>query len=180
MTSSRQSDGIMEIRRRLAGAHRIAIIGIGDELSPVDRLGMLAAREIEALNLPGVKVFLAGTVPESMTGPVKTYRPDRILLLDAAEMGRSPGTVTVLDPGIISAGLFSTHALPLPVVMDYLANETGAPVTLLGIQPDMAQTLNKNPKEEKSKGEKTDGERGLPGLTDLAHILRDVRTGSTT
>lgn len=172
MTSPEHSDNKREPCPRPAGAHRIAIIGIGDELSPFDRPGMRAAREIEAMNLPGVKVFLAGTVPESMTGPVKTFQPDRILILDAAEMGRPPGTVAVLDCGIITAGLFSTHSLPLPVVMDYLAKETGAMVTLLGIQPDLAPGYPGIPKGEKLKGEMTEGEKVLSCIrADLAGSL---------
>ena len=65
------------LRRRLDGALRIAIVGIGDELSPVDRLGMLAAHEIEKLHLPGIRVFFAGTMPESMTGTLRIFHPDQ-------------------------------------------------------------------------------------------------------
>ena len=62
------------LQRRVKGARRLAVVGIGDELIPADRLGMAAAREIEARHLPGVKVFFAGTVPESITGPIRRYR----------------------------------------------------------------------------------------------------------
>jgi len=162
--------GIKDLRLRLAGSSRVAVIGIGDELSPVDRLGMLAAKEIDALNLPGLKVFFAGTVPETMTGPVRIYRPDHIILLDAAEMGIAPGTAAVLVPETSNAGTFSTHALPLSVVMEYLEKETGAGVTLLGIQPD---------REELHHGAST-RERELLAkfVTDLAGVLRDARRSS--
>jgi hydrogenase 3 maturation protease len=122
---------------RVTGARRLAVVGIGDELNPLDRLGMFAAREIEHLHLPGVKVFLAGTVPESITGPLRRYRPEHVLFLDAAEMGEQPGTIEVIGPGEIRASLVSTHVLPLPVVMDYVEGEIGTDVTLLGIQPDL-------------------------------------------
>lgn len=155
------------LRSRLAGAGRIAVVGIGDELSPVDRLGMLAAREIDALNIPGIRVFFAGTVPESMTGPVRTYHPDHILLLDAADTGAPPGTLEILLPGTIRSGMFSTHALPLSVVMEYLSQETGAEVTLLGIQPDPAWLHN----------EIADRERGglNESLARLSDLLRSER-----
>ena len=67
---------------RLQSAGRIAIVGIGDELSPLDCLGMRTAREIEGLGLPGVMVVLAGVLPESMTGPLRLFRPDVVLFLD--------------------------------------------------------------------------------------------------
>ncbi|MDD4137201.1 MAG: hydrogenase 3 maturation endopeptidase HyCI [Methanoregula sp.] len=130
------------LRFRLGKALRIAIIGVGDELQPFDRLGMVAAKKIEQLHLEHVAVFLAATVPESVTGPVRRFRPDHTVFLDAADMGVQPGTIAVIDPKEIRAGLFSTHALPLPVVMDYIAHEIGTGVTLLGIQPDSTHPEN--------------------------------------
>jgi hydrogenase 3 maturation protease len=126
----------LHLREKLAGAHRVAVVGIGDPLNPSDRLGMLAAEAIEALRLPGVRVFLAGTVPESMTGPIRRARPDHVLFLDSAEMGASPGTVSIVEPEGIHATLFSTHVLPLSVLMEFLEKDAHTRVTLIGIEPD--------------------------------------------
>jgi len=125
--------------RRLKEARRIAVVGIGDEFSPVDRLGMVAAQEIAKLHLPGVTVFFAGTVPESMTGPLREYQPDHVLFLDSADMGAQPGTIDMIRPGRIKADLFSTHVLPLSVVMGYIEQDLKTSVTLLGIQPDLSR-----------------------------------------
>jgi hydrogenase 3 maturation protease len=124
------------LRLRLKDARRIAVVGIGDELQPFDRLGMVAAKRIDQVHLSHVRVFFAGTVPESITGPLRRFRPDHTLFLDAADMGVRPGTIAVIDPERIQASLFSTHALPLSVVMDYIEREIGTGVTLLGIQPE--------------------------------------------
>jgi hydrogenase 3 maturation protease len=124
------------LNRRLAGARRIAVVGIGDELLPNDRLGMLAAREIEQLNLSGVKVFFAGTMPESMTGPLREFHPDHILMIDAADMSSFPGTLAIIKPGRIQASLFSTHALPLSAVIEFIERDIQTKVTLVGIQPE--------------------------------------------
>jgi len=125
------------LRRRIQNAKRLAIVGIGDELIPPDRLGMLTARELEQQHLPGVRFFFAGTVPESITGSLRRYQPGHILFLDAADIGARPGTIAVIEPDQLQASLISTHVLPLSVVMDYLERETGAGVTLMGIQPDL-------------------------------------------
>jgi len=125
------------VRRRINNSRRLAIVGIGDELIPYDRLGMYTAREIDQHHQPGVEVFLAGTVPESVTGPLRRYQPDHVLFFDAADMGARPGTIAMIEPGQIHASLVSTHVLPLPVVMDYIERESGAGVTLFGIQPDL-------------------------------------------
>jgi hydrogenase 3 maturation protease len=139
----------VHLEERLSGARRVAVVGIGDVLLPRDRLGMLAAEAISDLHLPGVGVFLAGTVPESMTGPIRRFRPDHVLFLDAAEMGTPPGTVAVIEPEGIHATLFSTHVLPLSVVMEFLEKDARTRVTLVGIEPDTrAEGEKPTPREE--------------------------------
>lgn len=125
------------LRRRITNSRRLAIVGIGDERIPPDRLGMYTAREIKQQDVSGVEVFLAGTVPERITGPLRRYRPDHVLFFDAADMGARPGTVAVIEPEHVHTSLVTTHDLPLPVVMDYVEQETAAGITLLGIQPDL-------------------------------------------
>ncbi|NLX50252.1 MAG: hydrogenase maturation protease [Methanospirillum sp.] len=124
------------LKVRLGGAHRVAVIGVGDELSPLDCLGLEVAREIEGLRLPGVMVVFAGLLPESVTGPLRRFRPEVILFLDAAEMGARPGTVAIIEPGDVEATLFSVHVLPLPVVMEFVERDLETRVILIGIQPD--------------------------------------------
>jgi hydrogenase 3 maturation protease len=130
------------LRQRLGGAHRVAVVGIGDRLLPHDRLGMLAAEAIADLHLTGVRVFLAGTVPESVTGPIRRFRPEHVLFLDAAEMGAPPGTVAVVEPERIHASLLSTHVLPLSLVMEFLEKDVNTRVTLIGIEPDIHSREN--------------------------------------
>lgn len=132
-----RTDPLSGLQRRIKNAGRLAIVGIGDELILPDRLGMYAAQVIGEQQIPGVEVFFAGTVPESITGPLRRYQPDHVLFLDAADMGARPGMIAVIEPEQVRVSLVSTHVLPLPVVMDYVGRETGAGVTLLGIQPDL-------------------------------------------
>lgn len=154
----------MLLRQRLGAAQRIAIVGIGDENSVIDRLGMLVAREIDGMHIPGVRVFFAGTVPESMTGPLRTFQPDHVILMDAAGMGAPPGMIAVIEPARITEDHFSTHALPLSAVMKFIEQDAGAKVTLIGIQPDMSRDLN------------PDGQGLLDrNLAELMGVLRDVR-----
>ena len=91
------------LRLRIGKASRIAIIGVGDELLPFDRLGMVAAKMIDRLHLLHVGVFFAGTVPESVTAPVRRFRPDHTIFMDAADMGAEPGTIAVIDSRSIPA-----------------------------------------------------------------------------
>jgi hydrogenase 3 maturation protease len=145
-------------------------VGIGDELSPVDRLGMLAAQEIERLHLPGIRVFFAGTMPESMTGPLRIFHPDHVLLLDSADMGARPGTIAIIKPGKIHASLISSHALPLSVVMKFIAKDSKTRVILLGIQPDTARQRGLSAHDQDYLDQ---------NLADLSCILRDIREKKT-
>jgi hydrogenase 3 maturation protease len=160
-----KGDFELHLRERLAGARRVAVVGIGDSLLPRDRLGLLAAEGVADLHLPGVKVFLAGTVPESMTGPIRRCRPDHVLFLDAAEMGVRPGTVAIVEPERIQATLFSTHVLPLSVLMEFLEKDAHTRVTLIGIEPDT----------ESRGDEPTPPER--VGLQDLVAVLDRILGG---
>jgi hydrogenase 3 maturation protease len=123
------------LARRLRGARRLCVVGVGDELQPGDRLGMEAARLVLTRRLPRTRVVLAGPSPESFTAHVVRHRPDHTVVLDAARMGAAPGAPAVLRPGNLAGQRLSTHALPLSVVLEYLAAATGAPVTLVGIEP---------------------------------------------
>jgi hydrogenase 3 maturation protease len=150
------------LRERLAQARPLAVVGIGDELNPHDRLGMIAAGRIRALGLPGVSVFLAGMMPESITAPVRRFKPAHILFIDAAVMGKEPGTLGIIEACEVHGDLLITHALPLPVVMEYLEKEAKAPVTFIGIQPDLAASGDRPTKEE---------EKGIGQLADLVERM---------
>ncbi|MFW5895899.1 MAG: hydrogenase maturation protease, partial [archaeon] len=49
--------------------------------------------------------------------------------------GGDPGDVKSVDPEDLAQTSFSSHAYPLTLLTDYLERETGATITLLGIQP---------------------------------------------
>jgi hydrogenase 3 maturation protease len=153
------------LSRRLIKSERIAVVGVGDLLSPFDRLGMYAAKEIEKLHLAKVKVFLAGTVPESITGTLRAYQPDHVIFLDAADMGGPPGSIQVIEPGSTEVNLVSSHILPLTVVMEFIETDTGSRVTLLGIQPDIMR-----PDRGLSGPEQEFLHRNLSALTDILRL----------
>lgn len=129
------------LKTRFEGCGRIALLGIGSELRGDDAAGVLVVRELRKLvsSAPvctiGVAGFEGGNAPENVTGGIKTYQPSHILIVDAAEIGENVGFCREIALGEISDTLFSTHTLPLKVLVDYLEQTTGAGTTVLGIQP---------------------------------------------
>jgi hydrogenase 3 maturation protease len=117
---------------------RGVVIGIGNELRGDDGAGLLAARELA--DRTGCPLILAGEVPENYLDVVRKHAPDWVLLVDAADFGAEPGETVILrfDGGRAPArdGVSaSTHRPSLALLRRYIAEEIGADVWLLGIQP---------------------------------------------
>ena len=126
---------LTDLQNNIKGYAKLVIIGIGNEMNGDDGAGMFIAKELQKTNKdPKVEIFLGGATPENLTGPIKKTKPSHILIIDAADFGAKPGEIKILDKDQIEGAGFSTHSFPLSVFVDYLKQETGAAVILLGIQ----------------------------------------------
>ncbi len=116
---------------------RLAILGVGQELRGDDAAGMLLVRGL-AERLPHSDNLLlaeAGPAPENMTGTLRRFRPDLVILADIAWMEAEPGAVRWLSPNDTEGVSAFTHTLPLSMVASYMATELGCEVQILAIQP---------------------------------------------
>ena len=146
---------------------RVALVGIGNELYGDDAAGVLLARALKrearreaaerrqqteydrrqsvgpppsAVSRPRSFLVLdAGCAPENVTGTLRRFGPDLVVLADAAQMGEAPGTVRWLVPSEAVGLSASTHTLPLHVLARYLEAELGCAVALLAIQPAQSE-----------------------------------------
>ncbi|MBI5958042.1 MAG: hydrogenase maturation protease [Chloroflexi bacterium] len=116
---------------------RTAIVGIGNEFGGDDAAGIAAARALIPLlaHREQVVVIDAGPAPENQTGALRVFRPDLVLLVDAAQMNEEPGTIRWLDWQDTTGLSASTHTLPLHMLARFLTAEIDCQVVLLGIQP---------------------------------------------
>lgn len=122
----------------LEGAGRIAVLGIGSELRADDAAGTLIAREVfeSCKKNKKVKVFFGETAPENLTGEIKRYSPTHLVILDAADTSQEPGTISLITPEMINGISFSTHQMPIYVLVDYLKQDlTACSIQIIGIQP---------------------------------------------
>ena len=108
------------------------LLGVGNELHGDDGIGPWIARRFRA---PGWRTMDCFTVPENYTSMVKRLQPTDIVIVDAADMGLAPGEMRVIPPGHLGTVAFSTHMLPLSLLVEYLEEATDATVTVIGIQP---------------------------------------------
>jgi hydrogenase 3 maturation protease len=132
-----QPDGAAQTRMR------VAVMGIGNELNGDDAAGVLSARALSASlkgsaanteSDPNLLVIEAGAAPENFTGPLRRFQPDLVLLIDAADLDSTPGTIEWIDIQDADGLSASTHTLPPSVFATFLINELNCQVAVMGIQ----------------------------------------------
>lgn len=127
-----------ELKNRLKGSGKIAVLGIGSEFRADDAAGMLVAKNIlkNSKRSRRLKAFLGETAPENLTGEIKDYKPAHIIIIDTADIKQKPGTVLLMDEKDLGAGVsFSTHKLPAKILMDYFIRSLKCGIIFIGIQP---------------------------------------------
>ena len=127
------------LREKLAGATRVAILGVGSELRADEAAGIMVAQECEKNHTPDTfKVFYGYTAPENITGEIRKFAPSHLIIIDAADTSDTPGTISFINPDDIAGISFSTHMMPLKILVDYITADTKCLIAIIGIQP---QTL---------------------------------------
>jgi hydrogenase 3 maturation protease len=128
------------LRESLEGANRVGVLGVGSELRADDQAGLLVAQRLRKRckidgSCPQIELFHGATAPENLTGEIKNYRPSHLIVVDAADVGKDPGTIEVISSDLISGVSFSTHMMPLKIVADYMRESINCKVMVIGIQP---------------------------------------------
>lgn len=130
------------LKAAFAAYRRVAVVGVGSELCRDDEAGLylvecLSGRTGLAVGASNERLLLirGGPAPENFTGIIKAFRPDLLVVVDAAFLELPAGSIQIL-PEERAAGLsFSTHMLPLPMMLSYLKLECACETCLVGIQP---------------------------------------------
>lgn len=124
------------LSERLKGVKKLAVLGAGSVLKADDAAGMRVIEKLQAELRPfsNIGLYPGETAPENYSGKIIEFYPTHLLVVDAADLGLSPGSIADIDPNDVGGPMFCSHMLPLKVMVDYIKSETGAKVTLLGIQ----------------------------------------------
>jgi len=128
----------IELKEFIADVEKIAILGIGNDLRTDDGLGLYIVNTIK-FDHPNVMIENVGSVPEGFARPLAKFGAKRIIMIDAADMRKTPGHVELVTKNRIGGISISTHSMPLSFLMMYLEQETGGESILVGIQPKSLQ-----------------------------------------
>jgi hydrogenase 3 maturation protease len=147
---------------------RVALLGIGHPLYGDDAVGVWLAEHLRDLNIAGDRFLAvdAGPAPENFTGLLRRFKPDLVLLADAALMDLEPGMIGWLSWQDSTGFSASTHTLPLHILSGYLTSDLGCEVALIGIQPEttiIGESLT--PKVRQAAEDVAKGITGLLGVS---------------
>ena len=110
---------------------RILFVGVGNRMRGDDAIGPLLLSGLQGY---AVNLLDVGATPEEYTGVIKRHNPRVIVFLDALNFGATPGQVKIVDIEEIAAIANFVHKISLDILMEYLKEETGADIFLIGIQ----------------------------------------------
>lgn len=116
---------------------KLLLLGVGSELRADDAVGLLVAKQLRKSlgKSQRVKIFLGHTAPENLTGQIKKFGPSHLIIIDALDIAKRPGTIDVINLTETDNLSFSTHKLPIKLTADYLFAAIACKTIIVGIQP---------------------------------------------
>ena len=115
-----------------SGSGTPLFLTVGNPFRSDDGVGSYLASRLAVLP---VRVVDAGHTPENIIDEVTGLKPSRVVILDAADFGGRPGEVRLVPEERIPETTLSTHMVPMNVISSILAENTGAEIFFVGIQP---------------------------------------------
>ncbi|MDR3103851.1 MAG: hydrogenase maturation peptidase HycI [Yokenella regensburgei] len=113
------------------------ILCVGNSMMGDDGAGPLLAELCAAAPQGEWIVFDGGSAPEREVAAIRELQPQRLMIVDATDMGLEPGEIRIVDPDdIAEMFLMTTHNMPLNYLIDQLKEDIGE-VIFVGIQPDI-------------------------------------------
>ncbi|MEW5867660.1 MAG: hydrogenase maturation peptidase HycI [Chloroflexota bacterium] len=113
------------------------VLTVGNGMMGDDAAGALLAIIIEKYPLEQWDVINGGAAPENHVHRIREMAPERVLIVDAADMDLPAGAVRRIGAErIADPFLLTTHSLPLTFLIQAL-QEFVPQVDMLGIQPEI-------------------------------------------
>lgn len=126
-----------ELQKRAAGK-KVLILGIGNRMRGDDGVGSILAERLGKKKLD-IPIIDAGDVPENYLGPIEVSGVDLVLVLDAADLGASPGDLSIVEMTQLKQTGVSTHTANLALVFSVIPKARRPEAVLLAIQPEQME-----------------------------------------
>jgi len=123
-----------------------AFLAVGNTLRGDDGVTTYLGKLIEKEGLDW-KIFYGQDVPENEFNNIRKYAPDIIVVADAMT-GMKVGSVELIDISNERDYMYSTHNLPMPILLSYLRSFCKV-VLFLGLNIDIKNVLEINPQISK-------------------------------
>ncbi|WP_286951627.1 MULTISPECIES: hydrogenase 3 maturation endopeptidase HyCI [Aminobacterium] len=131
----------------------ITLWGIGNPLFGDDGVGPFIAKELHKKRaLHPITAIDCETIPENYIAPLKRNLPNLLLIVDAADMDLPPGSVRRIPLHMVENVSFSTHGLPLGMLLEDIAQKIT--IIYIGIQPfsqNLGESLSQKVKDAAEK-----------------------------
>lgn len=107
------------------------LMGVGNSLRGDDGIGCYIAKNFREKNWVSLN---CGTVPENFTSIIRRNKPEKLVIVDASDMGLKQGEFRIVSEEKIENVSISTHQMPLSFLINYLSNSVGK-IIFIGVQP---------------------------------------------
>ena len=112
------------------------VCGIGNRLRGDDGIGPVTVeylmKEIEDKN---IEFLSCESSPENFLGVIERMRPEKLIIIDAVDFGKPPGTVEKIDIHTVKKFVSFTHKMPITLFLNYLRKKINFRIVFIGVQP---------------------------------------------
>jgi len=112
---------------------KVMVLGVGNPLRGDDGAGPYLINQLKGQI--DATLLDCEEVPENFLGKITENQPNSVLIIDAVDLGMSPGATAILEEDKIERIGWSTHRAPLQLFINCVKANTKAKVLVLGIQP---------------------------------------------
>ncbi|EHR79499.1 hydrogenase maturation protease [Thermococcus litoralis DSM 5473] len=137
------------------GAKKVVVCGIGNDVRGDDAFGVYVVEMLkERVSNPKVVFLNCGEMPESYAGKIIRENPTHVVFVDAVHFEGKPGEIVLANPEGTLGEAFSTHKMPLKLLVSYLKEHINAKFILIGAQPKQTGLFVEMSEELKESAEK--------------------------
>lgn len=113
---------------------KLLVITVGNSLRSDDGVGTYIFDQIKKCK-ENIIILNADNKPENIIDQVVQIKPQRVIIIDAADFGGRAGEIRLIRKNDIQNTSLSTHSFSLNIIARIIEEDTGAEVLFFGIQP---------------------------------------------